>query len=377
MILRMLNLLLLLAMGVAQAAAPQPAAKAGPDADRLFQEAVDAQMRGDFTTAIRDYRGVLQVRPQAVEARVNLGAALAHVGKFGDAIDEYKKALPLLKDKTGVEFNIALAYHQEGDWQHAQEAFAPLVKAKPNDVRVAILLGDTDVHLGANAEAVAMLAPLEQANAENPDFEFVFGEALVADGKRRDGVERLEKSAQMSNAPDAYVLAGSTLLEINEFERARHDLDTALKLSPDVPADVYALDGEACDKDGDLAAAEPAFREALKRDPDNFKANLYLGAMLYKRRDMEAAKPYLEKAVRLNPKDTMANYEDAMLKSTAGDTAAAAEQLEGVVKADPNWLEPHVELATLYYKLHRPKDGAKEREIVDRITAEQQKQGPK
>jgi hypothetical protein len=73
----------------------------------------------------------------------------------------------------------------------------------------------------------------------------------------------------------------------------------------------------------------------------------------------------------------MANYEDAMLKSTSGDTAGAAEQLEAVEKADPNWLEPHVELATLYYKLHRPKDGAKEREVVDRITAEQQKQGPK
>jgi tetratricopeptide (TPR) repeat protein len=369
----MLNLVLLIAMYGPQAATPAPKA----DPDKLFNEAVDAQMRGDFETAIRDYRSVLQARPQAVEARVNLGAALAHVGKFNDAIEEYKLALPLLKDKTGVEFNIALAYHQEGDWQHAQEAFAPLAKARPDDVRVAILLGDSEVHLGANAEAVAMLAPLEAANAQNADYDFVYGAALVADGKRRDGVERLEKSAQLSNAPDAYVLAGSTLLEINEFERARHDLDEALKINPELPADVYSLDGEARDKDGDLAAAEPAFREALKRDPDNFKANLYLGAMLYKRRQMDEAKPYLDKAVKLNPKDTMANYEDAMLKSTSGDTAAGSRTVGSVEKADPNWLEPHVELATLYYKLHRPKDGAKEREVVDRITAEQQKQGPK
>jgi tetratricopeptide (TPR) repeat protein len=375
----MLPLVLLLALSGPQAAAPNPPSKpdSKPDPDRLFQEAVDAQMRGDFQTAIRDYRGVLEARPQAVEARVNLGAALAHVGKFNDAIEEYKRALPLLKDKTGVEFNIGLAYHQEGDWQHAREAFSPLMKEHPNDVRVAILLGDADVHVGANAEAVAMLAPLEAANAQNPDYDFVYGTALVGDGKRRDGVEKLETSARLSNAPDAYVLAGSTLLEINEFDRARHDLDQAIRINPNLPAEVYATAGEARDKNGDLAAAESAFREALKRDPNNFKANLYIGAMLYKRRDLDAAKPYLDKAVALDPKDTMANYEDAMLKSTSGDTAAAAEQLEGVVKADPNWLEPHVELATLYYKLHRPKDGAKEREIVERITAEQQKQGPK
>jgi hypothetical protein len=47
-----------------------------------------------------------------------------------------------------------------------------------------------------------------------------------------------------------------------------------------------------------------------------------------------------------------------------------------LVKDDPTWLEPHEELASLYYRLHRPADGAKEREIVDKLTADQQAQGP-
>ena len=150
----MLSLVLLLSMYGQQAAGTAPAAK--PDADRLFNEAVDAQMRGDFTTAVRDYRSVLEVRPQAVEARVNLGAALAHVGKFNDAITEYKLALPLLKDKTGVEFNIGLAYHQEGDWQHAQEASLRSLEkgASGRCARSYLLLGAIRMwHLGANAEA--------------------------------------------------------------------------------------------------------------------------------------------------------------------------------------------------------------------------------
>jgi hypothetical protein len=65
-----------------------------------------------------------------------------------------------------------------------------------------------------------------------------------------------------------------------------------------------------------------------------------------------------------------------MLKSTSGDYEAAAKELEGVVRDNPNWLEPHVQLTSLYYKLHRPADGAKERAIVDRLTAEQQAKGP-
>ena len=72
----------------------------------------------------------------------------------------------------------------------------------------------------------------------------------------------------------------------------------------------------------------------------------------------------------------MVRYESAMLKSATGQYEAAAQELEKLVKDDPDWLEPHVELATLYYRLHRPADGAKERQTVERITAEQQAKGP-
>jgi cytochrome c-type biogenesis protein CcmH/NrfG len=128
---------------------------------------------------------------------------------------------------------------------------------------------------------------------------------------------------------------------------------------------------------GDQASAEPAFREALRLDPDSFEANLYLGAILYKRREIAEAKAYLDHALTLRPDDQLARYESAMLKSTAGDYQEAARVLEQLSKEDPNWLDPHVQLATLYYKLHRPDDGARERQIVDRITSEQQKRGPR
>ena len=104
--------------------------------------------------------------------------------------------------------------------------------------------------------------------------------------------------------------------------------------------------------------------------------SLYLGAILYQQRNMDDAKKYLDKALELKPESTMARYESAMWKSTSGDFQAAADQLEKLVADDPNWLEPHVELATLYYRLHRPADGARERQIVDKLTAQQQQQGP-
>jgi tetratricopeptide (TPR) repeat protein len=366
--------LILVPMLVAAALAQEP----GPD--QLLSRAIDAQQRGDYQSAIRDYRKLLELRPNTIEAKVNLGAALVQVGDFDGAIAMYRSALSQVSEKNnfqknGVLFDLAVAYHKKGDFETAAEQFETLHKATPADIRVAILLGDSDVHVGKPATAVELLEPLEPANAQNLDLEYVYGTALIQVGKRRDGVARIEKVAKASNSAAAYFLAGATLLDLNEFESARRDLDEALRLDPKLPG-IYTRAGTARDKTGDIKAGETAFREALKLNPDDFEANLYLGAILYRERHMDEAKPYLDRALRLKPNDLMARYQSAMFENTSGQYEAAAQDLEKLVKDDPTWLEPHEELANLYYRLHRPADGAKEREIVDQLTADQQAQGP-
>jgi len=343
--------------------------------DQLLSRAVDEQQKGDFPDAIRDYKAVLAVRPAVLAARVNLGAALAHTGQLDAAIEQYQAALVLAPQLGSVHLDLGLAYSRKGDLPEALEQYEAAHRASPREVRIAILLGDAQARSDKAADAIALLTPLEPANTANPDFEYALGEALIRSGHPRDGAARVEKSAAMTNSADAWMLAGSTLLGLNEFAQARRDLDNAMRLDPSLPG-IATLDGTARDKDGDAKAAEPVFREALQHNSNDFDANLYLGAILYQQRNMDEAKKYLDKALELKPESTMARYESAMWKSTSGDYQAAADQLEKLVADDPNWLEPHVELATIYYRLHRPADGARERQIVDKLTAQQQQQGP-
>jgi tetratricopeptide (TPR) repeat protein len=364
---RRLFLLLLLSAPLASAQQGQP--------ERLLSHAIDAQQRGDLPTAIRAYEELLKLNPDMVEVRVNLGAALADSGRFDDAIAQYRLALPDVPDKSPIRLNMGLAYYKKGDLESASREFEELHKVRPEDAQVAILLGDSEVRLGRGEEAVTMLRSMETANAANPDFEYVLGTALLQAGRRREGAQKLSKLAEQTHSADAYLLAGSTFLDLNDFEHARTDLEAALRLKPDLPH-IYTLTGMARDQTGDQTAAEPALREALRQDPNDFNANLYLGSILYKRRSMDEAKQYLDRALQLNPSSSMARYEVSMWNSTSGHYEEAVKSLEDVVRTDPNWLEPHVELANVYYRLHRPQEGAKEREIVTRLTAQQQSKGP-
>ncbi len=110
-------------------------------ADDLLRKAISEQQRGDFKSAIEDYRKALAIKPDMADARANLGAALAAAGDLDGAIREDLRALDNAPDKTGVRMNLALAYYKKGDWQNAQREFAKVNAARPGDTTGSMLLG--------------------------------------------------------------------------------------------------------------------------------------------------------------------------------------------------------------------------------------------
>jgi len=365
-----LLLLWLPGSGIGQSAQP-----ASGDADAFLRRGIDAQQHGDVKTAIEEYRKALAIRPEMGEARANLGAALAATGQFDAAIEEYRRALANAPDKTAVRMNLALAYYKKGDFAHARPEFAAVHAARPGDLSAAMLLGYSEVKLNQGADAAALLKPMEPGRESNMDFEFVLASAMIASGDEAQGLPRMEKMARATRSADAYVIAGSSRLHRREFKEARTDLDAALELDPKIPG-LYTLAGQARDALGDTEAAQSAFQEALHADPRDPTASLYLGAIRLKQRDLENAKPLLDLALQLQPDNPQARLQMARLDAMTGKNAEAVALLEALEKGDPNWLDPHVELAPLYYKLHRPEDGKRERAVVDQIQAKQQQAGP-
>lgn len=371
-----MRLVAVLLLALAIPATSQAPATAKANVNQLLGAAVAAQQRHDLKTAIALYRSVLALQPDLVQARANLGAALADDGQYGAAIEEDKKALAAMPGNTGLRMNLGLAYYKNGDFDHAGPEFARILAKRPMDVSAAVLMGYVDIKLLRPAEAIRLLTPLEPGHEDNMDLEYVLGYAQVQTGNDKDGVPRLERMAQTTHAADAYVIAGTARLHKREFQQARTDLEAAVKLNPEFPG-LETLVGQARDALGDTDAAKPAFEAAVLQNPQDFTANLYLGTMWLKQRSLGKARPLLEEAVKLQPQASMARFELAKLNGLTGNYAEAAATLEDLEKADPGWLDPHVELATLYYKLHRPADGQREREIVAKIQAQQQKAGPK
>ena len=83
-----------------ESAPVQPPPTQSPET--LFREADAAYEGGDFEQAVRLYEKLLKLQPDSIGARANLGAALAHAGRYDDAVFQYKEALKRDPENSGV-----------------------------------------------------------------------------------------------------------------------------------------------------------------------------------------------------------------------------------------------------------------------------------
>jgi tetratricopeptide (TPR) repeat protein len=306
-----------------------------------------------------------------VAARANLGISLVSLGRFDEAIEQYRAALEQAPGHPDLRLNLALAYYKKGDYSKAADELSSLHEAEPGNERIATLLGNCYVHLGRDAVAISLLMPFEKANPNNLDLAWALGSALIRSGRTEDGLQRVERVAQQGHSAGAYALAADTYAKLNLFDRARSNLDEAMRLNPHLPG-LHTLSGTILDYSGDQEGAALEFQKALAANPNDFEAELRLGSVLYSQRKLDAAKPHLTRALALDPTSSLARYALARVERAQGQLEVALGDLEKVAQDDPDWLAPHIELVALYYRLNRPEDGAREKKIVDQLSAVEQ-----
>lgn len=346
-----------------------------PDAQALSQEAYEALRRGNPALAAREYRQLLEAHPEMVAARANLAAALVSLGRFDEAIAQYQTALKEEPGNRSLQFDLAIAYFRKGDYMQAAQRFAAIHDREPANVRVATLLANCELHLRQVDQAILLLEPLEEANPDNLDLEWVLGMALARAGRPREALTRVEKVATRGHNGEAYQLAAVLHMGLTDFDKARSDAEAAVRINPrasNAYLTLAMLDGYS----GDEKSAAEEYVKALKANPRNLQARTQLGVIYYNQRKLDDARQQFNEALTLNPKSFLTLYELARVERAQGHLDVAVKELESCVREDPRWLPPHVELAALYYLLKRPHEGAKEKAIVQQLMAEKQQHGP-
>jgi tetratricopeptide (TPR) repeat protein len=345
------------------------------DGRALVEAAVAHHRAGRFTEAIALYQRFLEIQPRNVEIRSNLGAALAHEGRYEEAITQYRQALAIDGARTPIRLNLAMALYKAFEIAEATRELEGVVAAQGDNKNARLLLADCYLRMGQFKKVVLALVPLESTAAQDRAVAYLLGMALILDEQPARGQVFIDHILRDGDSAEARLLMGVTRLMASEPAAARDDFARAVELNPGLPSAHGSL-GQALMQLGDADRALVELEKELESNPNDYDANLYVGVILRQRQQYPEAMKRFQRALSVRPRSAAALYQVGSLHLVLGEIEEARKALETVVADEPKFVEAHVSLATVYYRLKRKEDGDKERAIVKDLNREIQATQP-
>jgi Flp pilus assembly protein TadD len=247
------------------------------DADLLNLKGFLERKAGDYGAARKHLQEAVQVNPDDVNSRVNLGLVLAQLQDAAGAKEQLEKALALGATEPQVHFELSKALRKLGETAQAQEQMRLFQQ-------------------GTKAEADLSLAVLKSTQAEEA--------AKGGDFQKAAGLYREACSAEPDNAGFAYGLA-VMLGNLGDHAGERAALEQAIKNNPNFALAQYAL-GYMEFQANENEAAERQFRMVVKATPGNAQAWISLAATLGRQSRIAEAQEAVAHALQLEPNNPAA-----------------------------------------------------------------------
>jgi tetratricopeptide (TPR) repeat protein len=349
--------------------------QAAPAADPAFAQAVKLQQAGDREGAAAAYRAFLKEHPSNVEARSNLGVVLAQLGRYEEAIEAYRAALKVDPAQARIRLNLGIALYKAARYGDAATELATVRKAHPDNLQARYLEADCHLRMGEPKQVIALLAPIEPQHQDDLALAYMLGLAYLQEKDVAKGGPLVDRILKRGESAEAHLMMGMAKRAAQDLAGGLEELGKAVALNPELPT-VHSLYGRALLETGNRDRAQAEFEAELARNPLDFDAHLYLGVLLKEDAKYDEAMGHFERALGVRPGDPGVRYQITTIYVSRGESERALPLLEGIVKDAPSFLEAHVTLATVYYRLKRREDGDRERAIVDRLNKEIQAKQP-
>lgn len=235
---------------------------------------------GNPAEGIGYLRAALAHRPEDAGVRANLAMALLSTGAVEEVATLCTEAFASADLSKRLWRLRAYAMQQVGEMQKAEEAYARVTAAVPDDFESWNNLGNVRNALGLADGAIQALQRAFALRPDSIEIGLNLGIALIAAFRTDEAITVLEKCVRTHPA-DARALSalGQGLSLGDRDEEARDVLVAATRLSPDDP-DLWVAAGVAQMKLVEPEPAEIALRRAITLQPDHPVAHIQLGILL-------------------------------------------------------------------------------------------------
>jgi tetratricopeptide (TPR) repeat protein len=334
--------------------------------------------------AVPEFRAIIALDPNNVDAHGNLGAVLFFQGAYADAIPELRAALKLRPTLWKTQALLGMSERRTGDIEVARRDLEKTFPNLPEEkIRIETGMELIELYSGTGdldkaAATVSVLRKLEPTDGailytayriySNLADESLLSLSVVDPNSARMHQAIAHELAKRGNTPEAienyraalkldprlpglhFELAEmlSTLGTPESQQEAENEYKAALAASPLDEQSECRL-GDIAIRANDLEAANQHFARAVQLQPGDPEASIGLAKVLMSMDQPEKAEPLLQHALQLDPTSAVAHFRLSTIYRQTGRAAEAKHELEEYQK----YKEMKEKLRAVYGDLHR------------------------
>jgi Flp pilus assembly protein TadD len=290
---------------------PATAASPGEDAAIEHRQLGIALLRtGMLDDAAREFRRVLQLDANDLEAHAGLGQILARKGDWVGAEAELRKATASIDSTYASWHNLGYVLERLGRYDEAVAALDEAAHHGKDDPRLQISRAVIALRRGDASGADELLRRVGEIYGEDVPPPHWYHYSALAAGMRGDVRRAAALLAEgLASHPESAVLANNLAAALErrgEYEDALHAVQHGLQHASDLAQLAKNL-GDLHFRAGRFAEALNAFRRAVKLSP-TLGPDVYnkLGTLYLRRHEQQEAARCWRKALEIAPNDSAA-----------------------------------------------------------------------
>jgi tetratricopeptide (TPR) repeat protein len=311
--------------------------------------------------AATEFKAIVALDPNNVDARGNLGVLLFFQGAYADAIPQLRAALKLRPTLWKIRALLGIAEKETGDIDKARtdlEAAFPKVQEEKIRIQTGMELIEIYSVTGDLDKAAATVSVLR--GLEPTDEAILYSAYRVYSDLTAESM--LSLSVVAPNSARVHQMMAHELAKQGHSAEAIANYRAALKIDPQLPGLHFELaemlNTPSVPNGQDEAESE--YKAALEVNPLDEQSECRLGDIAVRRNDLNEATERYTRALQLQPDDPQANLGLAKVLMTMGQPQKALPLLEHAVQLDPTDAVAHFRLSTLYRQLGRTADAENE-----------------
>jgi tetratricopeptide (TPR) repeat protein len=349
-----------------------------PQSNASRQQQIETHSRkaGDYLKenkpdlAVPEFRAIIAIDPNNVDAHGNLGAVLFFQGAYADAIPQLRAALKLRPTLWKTQALLGIGEKRTGDIEKArrdlENAFPNVTEEK---IRIETGMELIDLYSGTGDLDKAAITVSVLRKLEPTDGALLYTAYHLYSDLADESLLSLSvvdpKSARMHQAMAHELAKRSKTPEAIENYRA------ALKIDPRLPGLHFELAEmlSTLSTPEDTKEAESEYKAALEANPLDEQSERRLGDIAFQANDMNAANEHYARAMKIQPGDSEANIGLAKVLMSLNQPEKAEALLKHALQLDPTNTVAHFRLSTIYRQSGRTADAKHELEEYQKYKA--------